>query len=473
MHVLIKENEVGHLIVGLTPLLKAYVTVIPVKSTTLMINANKSPTAAGRAIKNSKTSAPPSALASLSISQVADEEQREVNEWKEKAVCLIHAYFKKFRTGYVNKVSSKRGAQIVSECNKLVMTKGKLIKDRMTIVRVFYSDTTSRMRILLCDMDTRISQTFILDNFSYLEMTQDEFQQKMIKIIDKIEYNEEKGEYAIGIEDTPKEEGNIIGIVPLSALDETHEKEDHKDKPEDPQKKDQVYTSVPQWKEIYKGVKKLGNDYYCVQVNLSNQKKAEIVVNKDGKAEKTTIEVKTELKEFLGLNPGDEGQIKLGRMIYNGLCFNDQNILYFNDTQLKEAIIQYAFKDRSQRLTKMQSRFRICIAKKKVDLIKELHRKQLILIFQFGLRIGTKYHMIKVIEDVRKKNKILLRSDKATNTLEINLIELGIVETTDSCTYKSTLKAILTSKIAYDKVKNLIVIPKKARKKSDASVMPS
>eukprot|EP01022_Parablepharisma_sp_SALTPOND_P021327 TRINITY_DN414_c0_g1_i1.p1 TRINITY_DN414_c0_g1~~TRINITY_DN414_c0_g1_i1.p1 ORF type:complete len:1792 (+),score=283.43 TRINITY_DN414_c0_g1_i1:461-5377(+) len=454
MHIEMQEDGTGLLKISLVPLIKPWVIFAEEDKPVPEINQPEQPK---EEVK--KIDVPSSGLNSLSTSQIKEGDSRflSVLDWKEKAVCLIQSYFKKFRAKSVSKVTRKRGTVVMNACNKLVMTKGRIIDGRLTIIKVFYCDTTAQLRILVHDQETRKGQTFILDNMSYSSMTQDEFMEKMGKITEKMEYNKTQGQFFIGLDETPKEEDRIIGIVSLPA--------ENSESPLDLSKSPSVNSEQTSGAyEIYRGVKKIGTDYYSIQVYINPEGKGGIHVTKEGETTKQTIEIKTDLKEFLKLNPNEEGELKLGRMIYSGITLSDNDTIYFDDEQLKMSIVMNSFKERTKKLTKVQTRFRLCLAREKIKQIKRKIAKFRTLKTEFGLKIGKQYHFIKVIHAADKKGNLIIKSNKAKNELEASLEKLGLEEGMDICTFKAKVKTQISSFLAYDPVKMLLVFYRRRNK---------
>ena len=375
--------------------------------------------------------------------------------WKDKAIGLLKSYFTKFRSNSLTKHRKKHNTIVNSPGTKLIMTRGRIIDGRLTILKIFYCDITTQIRLRLYDNDSRSAQAFVLDNFNYADMTQDEFIEKMNKVIDKIEYNKTQSMYFIGLDDTQKEEDKIIGVVQVSR--DERETAEITSKGE-PFSSEQTSISLH---EIYRGVKKIGNEYYKILVYISNEGKGEIHAIKESDSNKQIIEIKTDLEGFMKVNTGAEGELNLGRMVYKGITAKDDGLLYFNDEQLKVAIVSYSFRQRSQKLTKVQTRFRLCMAREKMELIRSKIAKTYVLKTEFGMKIGKQYHFIKIIKPARSSNTIIIKSNKAKNEIELDIAKYGLNEAIDLCAFKARLKAILPAFLAYDRTKMMLVLYKR------------
>ncbi len=382
-----------------------------------------------------------------------------VSDWKEKAVYLIQSYFRNFRKKVVLKAQARRGTIVSAldpNLSRPLITRGKIIDGRLTINKIFFCQLTNQLRILVCDCEGRRAQTFILDNFQYGMMTREEFEDKMNNVFENMEYNKEQRQFFVNLGEAPKDSDRIIGVIPL-ARDKSRAEDAAKASPkennsaiEDPE------GGVEQ--EIYRGLKKLGSFYYNIKVTISSEGKCRIFAVQDGTRKRTELDVDMDLKNYFTIDKSAEGELKLGRMIYNGVTAGEGDEVRFEDDQLKLAVTAHSFMERSKHLIKVQSRFRLCIAREKISLLRVRKCKRSKLRTEFGLKIGKQYHLMKILTNADRNGVIIVKSDKATNELELPLSELGMTEEDlESCMLKITLKGIVTSLLAFNPKKRMLV----------------
>ena len=156
-------------------------------------------------------------------------------------------------------------------------------------------------------------------------------------------------------------------------------------------------------------------------------------------------------------------------MIYNGVTANEKDELQFDDRQLKVATIMRSFNERNRRLTKVQTRFRLCLARETITSIRNRKVKSVVLRTEFGMKIGKQYHLIKVLSETTKREAVFIKSDKATNQLEFVLDALGLEPEVDGYALRLRLKKHISKIMAFDPNKMLLInMQEKAKQRRKA-----
>ncbi len=370
-----------------------------------------------------------------------------VAEWKEKAACLIQMYFRNFRKKAVLKTLKRRGTVVkmpdYSDASKLVMTRGKAINGRLTINRAYFCQTTRQLRVSVYDCETKRTQTFILDNFRYDSMTLEEFEGKMADVLENMAYNEALHAYFMGISEPTKDESHIIGIIqPRSSVNSS------------------VATShiMNSEHEIYRGLKKLGGYFYNIKVNITLDRKSRVRIFREEDNRITTLDVHIDLREYFAVDGTDEGELRLGRMIYNAVCVGSDSEPRIDAAALQESVATHALSEVSKRLTHLQARFRSCFAREKLRSQRSLQQKRWVLKTQFALRMGRQYHLIKIVTDTERPDVVVVRSDRAGNEVEFEAKALGL-EREDGELHLTgeKMKNLVAKTVAFDPKRKLLV----------------
>eukprot|EP00831_Metopus_contortus_P003785 TRINITY_DN11392_c0_g1_i2.p1 TRINITY_DN11392_c0_g1~~TRINITY_DN11392_c0_g1_i2.p1 ORF type:complete len:382 (-),score=88.07 TRINITY_DN11392_c0_g1_i2:395-1540(-) len=307
----------------------------------------------------------------------------------------------------------KKRKSKIQEKSKIIFicAKGYTICNRHIIMKMFYFSQIHKLKLSIFDVISRHTVDFLIDNFDYKNMSSEDFWISVESIIHKFEYNNETQEYFLGLEQDAFG-SNDFGVTSTKLIDEKGIIQ-HQEVEQNcifNQEKEQTT-----FKEIYKGTRKFKQWFFDIRVLLFSNYTIKFMVKKEIEDQNYNItEVKANMREYFALN----GQTaltenKLGRKIYLWVNINEQNEIELNEKQLQDQIEKWRKQKKLKMLTKIQSRFRLCLAKRFFTDFVEVQHTRATLFAQFGLKIGAQYHYIKILRSKVQKEIFILRSDKA------------------------------------------------------------
>ena len=368
--------------------------------------------------------------------------------WEERAVLIIQRYFRK-----LNKFGNSRDINMIGNDENIIMNCGRIVSGKSITLKMFYLEETNCLRILLFDKETKRTQTFLLDNVKFLEVNHNELVESAWKIVEKIEYDKVTHQFFIGLEQSKNKELNISVL----SLPKKHFQG---------LKRSMSVLNMDNLSgyEIYNGLKKTVSGYYNVKISINNEGKGEIFVMSEKDSLRQRIEITTNLSEYLKLYPKEKVKTKLGRMIYNEISSVKKGIVLFNEEMFRREMFMTIFKERNEKLKKVQRKYKSYFIKKNLILMVTKATTERTLIKKLSFKIGTHYHLIKIFEEKNRPGIYIIKSDRATNELKIKMDKIGFNENDDISNIKDQLKKRLSEYIAYDPVKmHLIFYNKKER----------
>lgn len=358
-----------------------------------------------------------------------------------QAVFLIQRFIKRrFRCR-----RTKENFKDESNTSQLLGSIGKVISGRPTILQIYCDNDINQAKILIYDQLGKEIQPLLVDNIDYSSMTHDLYTKSVRHLANRIRYSEAKKSFYMGLETSPQGQLNVVASVLRPSS------------PRDAKQKSMSVLSreeliVEEEKVIYTGLKHTGNGYCNVTVRLKNGK-GEVEVSKDNDAKKQIIEIEADLKGYLKVVKKDT-TLKLGRIIYNAVTFEDKDTAKVKEDFLKESLNQGTYYERKQGLSKLQDKF-----KKFLDSMKQAKARRNEKIVaeykkEFGVKMGKQYHLIKV---KCEEKVVTVKSNKAKSALLIKLKDLGMKEDIDASLFKENIKAALLNCLAFDTVNGVLV----------------
>ena len=216
------------------------------------------------------------------IVEVKKENKKVSDCWRERAIFLIQKHYKSF---YKRKQRDIHGFNEV-----LVASKGKIIDEIGVIIRIYCVEEAKQMKIKIYEISGSTKQIIILDNINCTEVIQNTSNKGIGKLIDTIEFDKRGKKFQIGLDeklvgkrlnvlfseqgDSPKQRqkpktNNINNKVPykIKVNDNMQDKSTIPRENNDPHNVVEDNES-PKIGEIYRGLKKVKDEYYNNIISL-------------------------------------------------------------------------------------------------------------------------------------------------------------------------------------------------------------
>ena len=361
--------------------------------------------------------------------------------WKDKMALLIQAYFRKLK----KMVNREQDIRKIGRNENIIMNGARIVNGRAITIKMLYLEETKRVRILLFEKATKRTQTFILDNVNFTEVNHNELIASAWKVMEKIEYDKGMQKFFIGLEQSENKDQSIsVFSIPQREIAKSED-----------ELKDFKGLIL---REIYKGIKKVGADYFNISISLNPEQKPEIFILKEKDPLKQRIEVNANLVEFFKLQPKRDLLEKLGRIIYNEVVSTAKGVISFNEEQFREEILKLIFKERNARLKKIQQKYRSYKLQSKFISVITKAKTSRVLVTKFGIKRGKQYHFIKVFTERNKAGVLVIKSDKAKNQLKVKVENLDLTKEEDLLRIKQNVKNKLIKSLAFNPAKETLLL---------------
>ena len=367
----------------------------------------------------------------------------EYKVWKEQAAFLIQKYFKrKYKRKQISLVDNKL-------LENPIMRKGKIVGGKGTIISIYYVEESKQMRIGIYEKENKYQQDIILDNVNYSEQIQNMFAKNIWKIIEKIKYDKISKKFRIDLNE--EEFGRRASVLVIDKLSIPQIKTE----PETKAKKQ--LTKIPQnitktnINEIYRGLKKVENYYYNVTVTITKEFICMILIQNENLKSANERTITIDMSKYIDTETPDKSTLELSRIVYNAILSDENGILNFNEKNFNLELMISKFENRQNKISMIKKRFKEYIASLKDNVIK-VYKANKSLNASFGIKIGKKYHFIKIFRKPDDPNTVIIKSNKAVNVLKIGLNKLGLEEED----FKSSIKKYVAKILSFDPKKNIL-----------------
>ena len=376
--------------------------------------------------------------------KVEEEKKVYINAWKMRDAFIIQSFFRRY---------AKRRNENNS---KSILKFGKIINGRLTMVQVYYCSEEKKVKIVLFEKGDKNGQLLMLDNIDFENHDLNEMKNDLINILGKLAYDPLNKQFCIeskkNVKKDLKKEPEISVLLSKTKT------------PTNIKRLSQLCI-IPNeigLHEIYHGIKKTEKNYYEIKIYINKDYRAIIDSVRQKDSAKESIEVKTDIKNFVLYNRSNEKESELGRMIYKEVILDNSGIIRFDENKFAETILENLYQLRTKKLIKFQQAFAHYLLKSRFKFVITRESKTKVLATSFGLKIGKQYHIIKVITDKDNCMSVVIKSNKAENVLKIKINKFGMPETSELSNIRTDFKKLVTKFVGYDAKKKHLVFRKQS-----------
>lgn len=367
-------------------------------------------------------------------------------ESKLKAACRIQSVYRLHRAkAHVMLLKEKTRRK---NHGQLITGKALLKNGRRMVLQVISFDNNKSVLIRIFDMQTCLTQEFNLPKCACARMSLEESNEFVQNICKGIEFHEGDETYYLSMNDTITK-GEMM-------------KEIEKPKNEPKEKKKIDPKLVPRlMREVYSGLRKIGEEVYNAKCLLNLMGEAEIYVTKnEPNAKPQVIKVPVNLQVYLEDKKEQDKEAILGSTLCN-LVYYDTNTgkVAFNLNKLQDEVTAKEMEAKGKVLRKIQDKVKGCMARNQFYHIVAAKTKKVMLVGQFGLKLGKCYHFIKVIKQKDNDDLFWIKSNYAINALKVSCEKLGITKLVDADPYNLKCKLLerVPTFLAYDNKRRILV----------------